>query len=80
MFYEQHINEQFEVLLFKISFYLYWLGCYTSATSKEWDPMRNNAFRLSFGGSYLTIKTEDKSNGYSVRLVQDAPCEVEDDD
>lgn len=42
--------------------------------------MRNNAFRLSFGGSYLTIKTEDKSNGYSVRLVQDAPCEVEDDD
>ena len=30
MFYEQHINEQFEVLLFKISFYLYWLGCYTS--------------------------------------------------
>lgn len=56
---------------------LYWTA---SATSKEWDPMRNNAFRLSFGGSYLTIKTEDKSNGYSVRLVQDAPCEVEDDD
>jgi len=50
MFYEQHINEQFEVLLFKISFYLYWLGCYTSLISIEIPSSLKTIDRLVFAG------------------------------
>ena len=65
MFYEQHINEQFEVLLVKISFYLYWLGCYTSTkplvlTIDEVDKSSDNQLFLNFLGM-LRNKYLDRS-------------------
>ena len=63
MFYEQHINEQFEVLLFKICFYLYWLGCYTSidTISKNFSSLESDTYRIKYTA---WNKTKEVDNFY----------------